>query len=56
MDFMEKTFQFRRCDVLDKKFPLEDLLQTYPPLRDPDEVNIFIYVAIGNIILCIAWS
>jgi len=39
MDFMEKTFQFRRCDVLDRKFSLNELLLTYPPLRDPDEVS-----------------
>lgn len=40
-DFMEKTFQFRRCDVLEKKFQLEDLLLIYPPLRDPDEVMLY---------------
>jgi len=40
VDFMERTFQFRRCDVLQRKFSLNDLLLSYPPLRDPDEVNI----------------
>ena len=36
---MDRTFSFRRQDLLEGHLTLHSLLSIYPPLKDPEEVR-----------------
>ena len=36
---MHATFPFRRYDILENVLSFDELLLTYPPLKDPAEVS-----------------